>query len=50
MLTNSNDIPEEVADEEIVQRTIFSPANIKNGKLKSNFMRPPVRYPEGYIV
>lgn len=46
MSTNSNDIPGEVADEEIVLRTIFSPANIKNGKLKSNFMRPPVRFPD----
>lgn len=46
MSTNSNNIPTEVADNEIVLRTIFSPANIKNGKLKSNFMRPPIKYPD----
>ncbi len=46
MSTNFEGIPQEVADDEIVLRTIFSPANIKNGKLKSNFMRPPVRFPD----
>jgi hypothetical protein len=35
-------IPETVADDEIVVRTIFSPANVKsNGKLQNNFMVPP---------
>lgn len=46
MSTNSNHIPKEVTEDEIVLRTIFSPANIKNGKLKSNFMRPPIKYPD----
>lgn len=46
MSTSSNNIPKDVADDEIVLRTIFSPANIKNGKLKSNFMRPPIKYPD----
>ena len=46
MSTNSNNIPKKVAGDEIVLRTIFSPANIKNGKLKSNFMRPPIKYPD----
>lgn len=46
MSTSSSNIPKEVADDEIVLRTIFSPANIKNGKLKANFMRPPIKYPD----
>lgn len=46
MSSNFNRIPQEVADEEIVLRTIFSPANIKNGKLKANFMRSPIKFPD----
>ena len=41
------EIPEKIANEEIVMRTIFSPANFnKKGKLRSNFMRPKVSKPD----